>query len=235
MSSRVSPSRLAKHEFYDQADIAAAYEEQRFGGSSGAWVHARETELVLSLLPASGRVLDLGCGTGRLTRELARRGEPVGLDAASAMLSRARASAEADFVRGDAFSLPFAAESFDAVVALRVAFHFKALSRLLAGMRRVVKPGGALVFDTYLWSPRAWLPLDAAHWGAAVYIHSPEQVQDAARKHGLEIAAETPCFLFSPYLYRRLPLSVVQLLARAEPRLPLRLHARVFWKLVRAD
>ncbi len=235
MTTNAELSRLTKREFYNQEEIAAEYDEQRFGGSSGAWVNARELELALALLPPTGRVLDLGCGTGRLTRALAERGEAVGLDAANAMLSRAQQVTNAGFIQGDAFSLPLAPESFDAVVALRVLFHFEQLDTLLRGMRRVVKPGGTVVFDTYLWSPRAWRPLDAARWGSGVYVHSPEQVEAAAEQAGLFVASETHSFLFSPYLYRRLPLPVVQLLAQLEPRLPARLHARVFWKLIRVD
>ncbi len=186
-------------------------------------------------MPAGGRVLDLGCGTGRLTRELAERGPVVGMDAAAAMLERARELRPTDLVRGDAFLLPFAAASFDRVTALRLVFHFERLDRLLSEMRRVVAPGGTLVFDTYLWTPRALLPLDRARWGGGVYVHSPRSVQDCAQSMGLRVTAQETCFLFSPYLYRRLPLPVVKLLDRVEGITPSRLRARVFWRLERAD
>jgi trans-aconitate 2-methyltransferase len=75
------------------------------------------------LKPAAGeRILDLGCGTGRLTQEIARAvttGPPprvVGLDRSGAMLAVARASREtfAPFVQGDGAALPFRS-AFDAV------------------------------------------------------------------------------------------------------------------------
>lgn len=229
-SSKPSPS---KREFYAQPDIVRAYDDLRFGSASGAWVNARELELVQALLPPFQRALDLGCGTGRLTRTLAPRGQVIGVDAARAMLTEAQKENRLALVQGDAFALPFADASFDALIALRVVFHFAAVVSLLREMARVVTPRGALVFDTYRWSPRAWLPFDAARWGGGVFVHPPAQIEKCARRLGWRIAQREFCFLFSPYLYRRLPLAIVQMLARVEPRVPARLRARVFWQLTR--
>lgn len=163
------------------------------------------------------------------------------MDAASAMLAVARERNDsapapgcgAEFIQGDAFALPFARSSFDAVVALRLVFHFARLDALMSEMARVVAPGGALVFDTYLWSPRAWIPLDQRRWGTGIFVHVPAVVEDYARTLGLRVLRREPSFLFSPYLYRRLPIQAVRMLARLESHLPERLHARVFWKLAR--
>ena len=219
MNDSTNRSPLTKPQFYNQSQVAQTYDELRFGGASGAWVSDREINLALSLLPPSARVLDLGCGTGRLTRALATRSRAVGMDAAGAMLARAREQNSSEFIQGDAFALPFADASFNAVVALRLVFHFARLDALLREMRRVVTPGGVLVFDTYLWSPRAWLPLDQRRWGTQIYVHSPRVVEECARALGLSVLAREPSFLFSPYLYRRLPIQIVQL-ARASRTTP---------------
>ncbi len=229
----MNESVLAKRQFYSQTGIASHYDEQRFGGASGAWVNQREIDLVLSLLPSSPRVLDLACGTGRLTRALAQNSRAFGLDAARAMLDEARHIDPTDFIQGDAFKLPFADSAFDAVTALRLVFHFKQLDLLFAEVSRVVRPGGSFVFDTYLWSPRAWRPLDPNSWGGSVFIHSPVELAQSAQNAGLVVAAQECSFLFSPYIYRRLPLPIVQVLARVETRVPANLRARVFWRLVR--
>lgn len=207
----------------------------RFGGASGAWVNAREIELVLSLLPPFQRALDLACGTGRLTQVLAQRGCAIGLDASRAMLTEARRESHLALAQGDAFALPFADASFDAVVALRVLFHFADVESLLREAARVVTTRGVIVFDTYVWSPRAWLPLDPARWGGGVFVHPPAQIERVAAGLGWQVARREFCFLFSPYVYRRLPLAVVRELARIETRLPARWRARVFWKLERAS
>lgn len=211
--------------------MATSYDELRFGGASGTWVDAREIEIVQSLVPAFRRALDLGCGTGRLTRALASRGETIGLDYSAAMLAQARQKIQTAFTQGDAFQLPFADASFDTMVALRIVFHFADVESFLKNIARVLAPGGVAVFDTYLWSPRAWRPLDPARWGGGVYAHAPTRIENGARDVNLRIVAREYCFLFSPYIYRRLPLAFVRVLAQIETHVPPRYRARVFWKL----
>jgi ubiquinone/menaquinone biosynthesis C-methylase UbiE len=73
-----------------------------------------ELVAVIEALPP-GRTLDVACGTGFLTRHL--RGSVVGLDQSTRMLDVATAQVpHATFVQGDAFSLPFANNSFSRVV-----------------------------------------------------------------------------------------------------------------------
>jgi len=69
----------------------------------------------ISLLPPA-KVLDVACGTGLLTRHLGS--EVTGLDQSEAMLEVARERVPwAEFVRGDAFRMPFADDSFDRIFA----------------------------------------------------------------------------------------------------------------------
>ncbi len=138
-------------------------------------------------------------------------------------------------VQGDAFALAFGDGIFDAVVALRLAFHFAELDSLLAEAARVTTRGGTVILDTYRWSARAWFALDKTHWGGGVFAHAPSQIERAAARSGLLVAEQQACFLFSPYVYRRLPLAMVRLLGRIESRVPPRLQARIFWKFTRAD
>lgn len=151
------------------------------------------------------------------------------------MLDQARENCALPWVEGDAFALPFAAASFDTVVAMRLVFHFADAEPLLREMTRVLVPRGVMVFDTILWSARAWLPLDRARWGDGVFVHSASQIERVAQRLGLEIARREPRFLFSPYIYRRLPFPVVRVLERVERKVPGRARARVFWKLVRSN
>jgi SAM-dependent methyltransferase len=194
-------------------------------------VNRRELTIVRRLLPAGARALDLGCGTGRLSAALRGDGHrTVALDASAEMLRLARQRAGVPAVQSDAFALPLADGAFDAVVALRLLFHFPDPRPLLSEMRRVVRPGGGLVFDTYRWTPRALVPLGRGSWGERVFVH---RIEPLAAELGLAVAAADDRFLFSPYLYRLLPLPLVRALDRLEPRVPPRWRARTFWRLVR--
>ena len=224
-------SSLDKRSFYSQPEISDTYDEQRFGGASGARVNQREIDIVLRMLPPIGRVLDLACGTGRVTFAVAQRGQPVvALDYSSPMAQKV-AAAGIPTVVADGFATPFATASFDAVISIRFGFHWPDLRPLLAEMRRVTVPGGTLVLDTYSWTPRAALALGSARWGGKVHLHSRQEVSLLAAAEGLRVVDIHPCFLFSPYLYRLAPLPMERMLEKIETAVPRSWLCRVFWKL----
>ena len=95
------------------------------------------------------RVLDVACGTGALTEAVAERvgprGAVAGLDANPEMLAVARRKHGAiEWHDGRAESLPFADESFDAVVSQFGLMFFDDRVAALREMRRVLRPGGQL-------------------------------------------------------------------------------------------
>lgn len=106
-----------------------------------------------------GRVLELGCGTGRITVPLARTGLPVvGIDRSGAMLaharrrlSRAALRGRAHLVRGDIRSLPFESRRFALVVApygiLQSLLSDEDLTAALSAAARVLAPDGTLGID----------------------------------------------------------------------------------------
>jgi ubiquinone/menaquinone biosynthesis C-methylase UbiE len=106
-------------------------------------------------LRRGARVLEVGCGTGPVTRVLAERsgvGEVVGIDPSPVFIEQARLRASAlpnvSFVLGDGRSLPFADGSFDAVVCHTALCHIPGPALVIAEAQRVLTPGGTLaVFD----------------------------------------------------------------------------------------
>lgn len=110
-------------------------------------------ELVLRSVdvPSGGRALDVACGAGRHLREMERRGlRPVGLDLSLPLLSVAR-EAGLRVVRGDMRELPFAADAFELVTNFFTSFGYfddpAEDIRVATEVRRVLRPGGAFVFD----------------------------------------------------------------------------------------
>ncbi|PWD51060.1 class I SAM-dependent methyltransferase [Serinibacter arcticus] len=112
------------------------------------------------------RVLDLGCGTGLLTVTFARSGrEVVGVDPSAAMIEHARRRPGGDDVRwvlGDSSAIPAASDGAGvdlAVLTGNVAQHIPdpAWQQTLADVRRALRPGGVLAFETRNPSDRAWL------------------------------------------------------------------------------
>jgi len=112
-------------------------------------------ERFLALEPRA-RVLDLGCGSGRCTLELARRGHRIlGVDPDERALALARAAAKeeklnAHFLKADTRAVSYRGE-FDAVVSLDGAFGQlpgdRDDLRCLEAARRALKPGGKLLVD----------------------------------------------------------------------------------------
>jgi len=137
--------------------IAGLYDLMNTAMTAGLHHRWRARAADLAGVGPGARVLDVATGTGDLALELARRvhpgGEVVGVDFAEAMLARARLKAAAPgaagvrprFELGDALSLPFPADSFDAAGAGFGVRNFSDLRHGLAEMARVVRPGGRVV------------------------------------------------------------------------------------------
>ncbi|HEX5415143.1 MAG TPA: class I SAM-dependent methyltransferase [Chloroflexota bacterium] len=88
-------------------------------------------------------VLEIGCGPGHLSEELAARGfRVVGLDRSPAMLARARR--RGTVVGGDSRALPFAASSFDSILLTFPAGYVRGVA-FWAEVARVLRPGGLVV------------------------------------------------------------------------------------------
>lgn len=122
-------------------------------------IEARRAYLDLLGIREGDRVLDVGCGSGVVTRAIAQRvgpgGRVVGLDPSEALLTVARQIADAsdvgsriDFKAGGALHLPFPDASFDAAIAVTVLAHMHDGVRAIPELVRVVRPGGRVgAFD----------------------------------------------------------------------------------------
>lgn len=140
-----------------QAREHAARLELRARGDDEVAVRDEYVRL-LGVTPGE-RVLDVGCGSGVVTRTLAQRvapgGRAIGVDTSRALLNVARELADeaglgglVELKDGDCRALPFPDASFDAVLAATTLSHVPDAGRALAEMVRVTRPGGRVgVFD----------------------------------------------------------------------------------------
>ena len=130
---------------------AASYESGRHGQLHKE-ICDRVVELALRCAPAPRRVLDVGCGTGYVLRELAARlpgaGEFLGVDPAPTMIEVARSASSDErlnFVGGKAERLPAEESAYDLVISTTSFDHWTDQAAGIRECARVLAPGGALV------------------------------------------------------------------------------------------
>lgn len=124
---------------------------------------------LLGRLRPGQRVLDVGCGPGTITLDLADRvapGEVVGIDASAEVIGQAqRAAAERSsdnvhFAVGDVYALDADDGSFDVAHAHQVLQHLREPVRALVELRRVLRPDGVLAVRDSDYGAFAWAPTD---------------------------------------------------------------------------
>lgn len=131
--------RHAVDEMFDR--VAPRYDRMNRVISFGLDRRWRRHTVAALALPPGARVLDLACGTGDLSRDLADIGHvSIGIDRSEGMLAASRAAAP--LVRGDGEALPFPSGAFDGVVCGFALRNFVALDTVIAECARVLRPGG---------------------------------------------------------------------------------------------
>ena len=123
-------------------------------------------------VPAGRRWLDVGCGTGALSRAILETADPaevVGVDPSLPFVAHAATQVpdrRASFRKGDAQRLPVGHGSFDAVVSGLVLNFVPDQPAALQEMRRATRPGGLVA--AYVWDYAEGMQLMAHFWDAAV-------------------------------------------------------------------
>ena len=158
------------------------------------------------LAALAGRTaLEVGCGGGLLTEEIAKMGfDTFGIDPAEASLRTAKAHAEAcglgiRYDHGAGESLPYSDGSFDVVFCCDVLEHVKDPGAVIAEIARVLRPGGSFIFDTFNrtfmskvvaiklwqdWKRWAFMEPDTHVWELFI---TPEEMQGLLVRSGLEL------------------------------------------------
>jgi SAM-dependent methyltransferase len=137
---------------WGEADPAAIHPTRGLSEEAYAESGAVQAELLAGVLPAGARVVDFGCGDGRVALPLAALGYDVtGADGSQAMLDRlAKRAPGMPAVRSDGTDLAAQlARKADALVCLAVLIHhsYESAERILEGLRAAVRVNGLLVLD----------------------------------------------------------------------------------------
>jgi ubiquinone/menaquinone biosynthesis C-methylase UbiE len=166
---RDSDARPGSVPYFDQ--VADGYDARYAGHDVGGHALRARRDRVLELVAGqSGRLLDVGCGTGPMAGSLVEAGfSYVGVDAAPSMVQEAAAlRGRPDgpaFAAAGAEALPFASGSFDAAICIGVLERVPDQDRALEEMARAVGPGGRVLVtfpnraSPYgVWRGRVWYP-----------------------------------------------------------------------------
>ena len=157
-------------------------------------------DLIRGLPTQLGRCLDLGCGTGRVTRQLTGRCEWIlGGDLAFNMLQHAQTQlADPHWINLDAESLPFQNDCLDTVVSSMALQWCNPIDSALAEIHRVLKAGGkgylAILSDGSLFEMRnSWLSVDGQ--GRINPFQTPEALILAAKQAGFVVHSHLKSFV----------------------------------------
>ncbi len=196
-------------------EVAEAYEQHFVPAIFAEWAPIiLEAAGVAASAPPGTRLLDVGCGTGIVARTARRIAGPdleiTGVDLNPSMLAVAERTAEAeglvppiDWRPGDAGALPFDDETFDVAVSQMAARFFPDLSRALAEMARVVRPGGTLAwvvpaalseqpaYGPFVDAAAAHVDVDARHLLEGVYWNRGDRQAFAADVEGVGLEVTT--------------------------------------------
>jgi demethylmenaquinone methyltransferase / 2-methoxy-6-polyprenyl-1,4-benzoquinol methylase len=188
--------------------IAGVYDRLNRVMTAGLDARWRSRAADLAAVGKGGRALDVACGTGDLTIELAGRvgesGEVVGCDFSERMLELARAKAPGiRFEEANALELPYLDDSFDAATVGFGARNFSDLDKGLREMARVVRPGGRVVVleittpqrPPLSWFYRVWFDRIVPALGRLsgqpdAYSYLPDSVRRFPGPEGLAAALE---------------------------------------------
>jgi ubiquinone/menaquinone biosynthesis C-methylase UbiE len=174
-----------------------------FGGEA----RFRQRTLDLAELHSGDAVLDVGCGTGTLLIEAAKRvgrsGPLRGVDRSPEMLAHARRKAaargiSAEFHEGSSDHLPFPDASFDVVFSTLMLHHLPASMQLatVAEVRRVLRPGGRIIIVD-MQRPKkisaAFSHIGLIHlFRSRTTIPDWQKIEQILVQHGVQLAGRRP-------------------------------------------
>lgn len=157
-------------EQYD--DLAAAWWDERGPFAALHWLAAARGELIPE---GTGTLVDLGCGGGLMAPHVPPGYRHVGVDRNAKALAQA-AEHGVETVQADVTAVPLPDGCADVVVAGELIEHVEDLPGLVGEIARLLRPGGACVYDTI--SPTLWARLSLVWVGERMPGGPPRHIHD---------------------------------------------------------
>lgn len=164
-------------------NLAQTYDENRFNNSYGQFIDRQERRVLDKLLPSLNgqrQVLEIACGTGRLTNYATHA-----LDASSEMMAIAQQKHKnVSFTLASATDTGFQDETFDAVFSFHLMMHLdnKTIERIFMEVYRILKPGGQFIFDIPSRKRRELFHHKQEGWHGATHLSADEVKQIASTR-----------------------------------------------------
>jgi glycosyltransferase involved in cell wall biosynthesis/ubiquinone/menaquinone biosynthesis C-methylase UbiE len=203
----------------------SCYEEERFKGKAGRWIDYLEKRAFSDLDMFGSRcdsvVADVATGTGRMIEVLINNKVNkvvYGVDINKNMLALAKKKfknqRKVKLLEGDVYNLPFRNEQIDKIFGGRIFMHIDKKDSFLKEIRRVLKPGGLLVFDflnrNSLLSFLKLTPLRKRVWGLDLEekFCSSKEIERLAKRAGYRVEETRSLLFFGETIYRKWPLLI---------------------------
>jgi ubiquinone/menaquinone biosynthesis C-methylase UbiE len=177
-----------------------------YRSSGGRYISRREIDIVLQYLKPGRamRILDLGCGSGRISRALINtRAQVVGLEADIAQMKQTAQDFKtlgcAGFypVIANGQFLPFKRASFDAVVCFRVLKYIPEYELTIREMHRVLKPHGRLILEIsnlYSWEILINRLKPKKAGPAVLHYFTLNRMVKLLKRNGFKVVASAPTY-----------------------------------------
>ncbi|MBU3956888.1 glycosyltransferase [Patescibacteria group bacterium] len=190
---------------YALTKVAEEYEQKRLGSNFGRYKHFAELNSLFKLLPKKDwQILEVGCGTGRITKELVKREYKVfPIDSSPAMLAQYRQKPGLPKPQlADTTQLSFLDNSFPIVLSLRVIWHLpkEDIAKMFSEVARVSSNLVILDITNKKRWPKIYLNLQQH-----TYFFTWEEFVDLCKDSNLKIEERIPLDTLAPFWLNFLP------------------------------
>lgn len=193
--------------FYQNKEVVKIYDNKRFSGYGGKYVDNIETDSILRYVKNFNSVLELGSGTGRLTRFLIDRvNDLVCLDASLEMLKLLKKKVKVKkTVNQSIFDKIKVSRKFDAITALRFFDHFSISdqNKIIKNALPVMKKNGNFIYSALNSKSSESVLSTFFYFSKTNYFYSYEEYKKMFLKNKLHIVSFHSDFFFPRGIYLR--------------------------------